>query len=239
MTSRAASAAAASRWRRAACTTRRTSPLRRAKGHGSSSATTPTPTSSIANVGTSVAQAQVDRPRCRSVRVDRCPDPPEVTLDCRDPPRSMKDRDPMQPARQRSRPDPRAHAMRTFHLLVANTLVASVTNNFLWFALTFWIYLETRSVLATAIIGGGYMLLVAAVRDGLRDLRGPAPAPHVDAALEPLSLVAFAAGRRCSSSSRPGRRSATSATPRSGRCRARARGRDRRQPAHRSPCRRR
>lgn len=51
--------------------------------------------------------------------------------------------------------------MRTFHLLVANTLASSVTNNFLWFALTFWIYLETRSVLATAIIGGGYMLLAA------------------------------------------------------------------------------
>ena len=51
--------------------------------------------------------------------------------------------------------------MRTFHLLVANTLVANVTNNFLWFALTFWVYLETLSVLATAVIGGGYMLLVA------------------------------------------------------------------------------
>ena len=51
--------------------------------------------------------------------------------------------------------------MRTFQLLVGNTLVASVTNNFLWFALTFWVYLETRSVLATAIIGGGYMLLVS------------------------------------------------------------------------------
>jgi DHA3 family multidrug efflux protein-like MFS transporter len=51
--------------------------------------------------------------------------------------------------------------MRTFHLLVANTLVANVTNNFLWFALTFWVYLETRSVLATAIVGGGYMLLLA------------------------------------------------------------------------------
>ena len=51
--------------------------------------------------------------------------------------------------------------MRTFHLLVGNTLVASVTNNFVWFALTFWVYLETRSVLATAIIGGGYMLMMA------------------------------------------------------------------------------
>ena len=51
--------------------------------------------------------------------------------------------------------------MRTFRLLVANTLLASVTNNFLWFALTFWVYLETRNVLASAIVGGGYMLLVA------------------------------------------------------------------------------
>lgn len=62
------------------------------------------------------------------------------------------------------RPDdatPPPDRTRIFHLLVANTLVASVTNNFLWFALTFWVYLETLSVLATAIIGGGYMLLVA------------------------------------------------------------------------------
>ncbi len=51
--------------------------------------------------------------------------------------------------------------MRTFHLLVGNTLIASVTNSFVWFALTFWVYLETRSVLATAMIGGGYMLFMA------------------------------------------------------------------------------
>jgi MFS transporter, DHA3 family, multidrug efflux protein len=51
--------------------------------------------------------------------------------------------------------------MRTFHLLVANSLAASVTNNFLWFALTFWIYLETRNVIATAVVGGGFMLLMA------------------------------------------------------------------------------
>ncbi len=51
--------------------------------------------------------------------------------------------------------------MRTFHLLVANSLVANVTTSFLWFCLTFWVYLETRSVFATAIIGGSYMLLIA------------------------------------------------------------------------------
>ena len=51
--------------------------------------------------------------------------------------------------------------MKTFHRLVANTLIASVTNNFLWFALTFWVYLETRSVVASSVIGGGYMLLLS------------------------------------------------------------------------------
>lgn len=46
------------------------------------------------------------------------------------------------------------------HVLV-NTALANVVTSFLWFALTFWVYLETRSVLATGLIGGAYMLLVA------------------------------------------------------------------------------
>jgi DHA3 family multidrug efflux protein-like MFS transporter len=50
---------------------------------------------------------------------------------------------------------------RTFTQVLVNTAVANVTTSFLWFALTFWVYLETRSVLATGIIGGAYMLLVA------------------------------------------------------------------------------
>lgn len=36
-----------------------------------------------------------------------------------------------------------------------------MTTSYLWFALVFWVYLETRSVLATGIIGGAYMLLVS------------------------------------------------------------------------------
>jgi DHA3 family multidrug efflux protein-like MFS transporter len=52
--------------------------------------------------------------------------------------------------------------LRTFHLLVANTLIAGTANNFLWFALVFWVYLETRSVVAASVIGGTYMLLYAA-----------------------------------------------------------------------------
>ncbi len=51
--------------------------------------------------------------------------------------------------------------MKYFYQVLLNTLIANVTTSYLWFALTFWVYLETKSVLATAIIGGMYMLLVA------------------------------------------------------------------------------
>lgn len=51
--------------------------------------------------------------------------------------------------------------MKHFYQVLLNTLIANVTTSYLWFALTFWVYLETKSVLATAIIGGAYMLFVA------------------------------------------------------------------------------
>lgn len=51
--------------------------------------------------------------------------------------------------------------MRNFYQVLVNTLIANVTTSYLWFGLTFWVYLETRSVMATAIIGGSYMLLIA------------------------------------------------------------------------------
>lgn len=51
--------------------------------------------------------------------------------------------------------------MKQFYQVLVNTLIANVTTSFLWFALTFWVYLETESVLATGIIGGSYMLLIA------------------------------------------------------------------------------
>ena len=44
----------------------------------------------------------------------------------------------------------------TFRRLLVNTLVTGVTSTFLWFALTFWVYLETRSVVATGVIGGAF-----------------------------------------------------------------------------------
>ncbi|MFP5317580.1 MAG: MFS transporter [Acidimicrobiia bacterium] len=47
---------------------------------------------------------------------------------------------------------------RSFRQLLANTLVTGVTSTFLWFALTFWVYLETRSVVATGVIGGAFSI---------------------------------------------------------------------------------
>ena len=46
---------------------------------------------------------------------------------------------------------------RTFLHLLVNTAVAGLTTSFLWFGLTFWAYLETRSVLATGVIGGAFL----------------------------------------------------------------------------------
>lgn len=51
--------------------------------------------------------------------------------------------------------------MKSFYAVLVNTLIANVTTSYLWFSLVFWLYLETRSVMATAIVGGVYMLLVA------------------------------------------------------------------------------
>ena len=45
-----------------------------------------------------------------------------------------------------------------FRQLLLNTLMTGVVSTFLWFALTFWVYLETRSVVATGVIGGAFAL---------------------------------------------------------------------------------
>ena len=51
--------------------------------------------------------------------------------------------------------------MRRFYAALGNTLVASVINNFVWFAVTFWVFLQTRSVVATSIMAGVFTLTIA------------------------------------------------------------------------------
>lgn len=47
----------------------------------------------------------------------------------------------------------------TFYNLLGNSVIATVTNAFVWFALTFWAFLETHSVLVTSFIAGTFAVL--------------------------------------------------------------------------------
>lgn len=51
--------------------------------------------------------------------------------------------------------------MRTFYEILGNSLIAGITNNFVWFALVFWAFLETNSVLSTSIVSGTYIAITA------------------------------------------------------------------------------
>jgi len=50
-----------------------------------------------------------------------------------------------------------------FHQILGNNLVANITNYTVWFAVTFWVYLETHSVFATGTIAGLYLVFTAAL----------------------------------------------------------------------------
>lgn len=51
--------------------------------------------------------------------------------------------------------------VRVFDYILLNSLVANITNFFVWFALTFWVFLETKSILATSLIAGTFAILNA------------------------------------------------------------------------------
>jgi DHA3 family multidrug efflux protein-like MFS transporter len=51
--------------------------------------------------------------------------------------------------------------MKPFHQILANNLLANITNFTVWFAITFWTFLETRSVFATGMIAGVYLVFTA------------------------------------------------------------------------------
>jgi len=57
----------------------------------------------------------------------------------------------------------RGRLMKPFHQILVNNLVANVTNFTVWFAITFWIFLETRSVFATGMVAGIYLVFTAAL----------------------------------------------------------------------------
>ena len=52
-------------------------------------------------------------------------------------------------------------ADRAFVHLLVNTLLVSVINFTVWFAVTFWVFLETKSVLATGMVAGIFLVTTA------------------------------------------------------------------------------
>src|SRR5688572_7932450 len=61
----------------------------------------------------------------------------------------------------RPRLDLRSGSQRVFAHVLVSSLVVSVANFTIWFAVTFWTYLETRSVLATGLIAGIFLVATA------------------------------------------------------------------------------
>ncbi len=82
--------------------------------------------------------------------------------------------------------------MKTFHRILANSLVAFVVNNFVWFAVTFWVFLETRSVIATSVMAGVFTLTVAFSGFLLGSLVDRYPKKRVMMLSSIISLVLYA-----------------------------------------------
>ncbi len=82
--------------------------------------------------------------------------------------------------------------MKTFYITLANSLAASLTNTFIWFAVTFWAYLETKSVIATSIMAGIFTLTVAFSGFLLGSLVDRYPKKRVMLLSSMISLVLYA-----------------------------------------------
>ena len=51
--------------------------------------------------------------------------------------------------------------MNVFHRLIVSALIVAVSTNFVWFALTYFVYIQTQSVVSTGLAAGIYLVIVA------------------------------------------------------------------------------
>ncbi|HEX5875172.1 MAG TPA: MFS transporter [Pyrinomonadaceae bacterium] len=82
--------------------------------------------------------------------------------------------------------------MKTFYSVLVNSVAAFLINNSVWFAVTFWVYLETRSVIATAVMAGIYTSTVALSGFFLGSLVDRYPKKHVMLLSSIVSIVLYA-----------------------------------------------
>jgi MFS transporter, DHA3 family, multidrug efflux protein len=81
---------------------------------------------------------------------------------------------------------------RRFYAVLANSLVAFLTNTFVWFAVTFWVYLEAQSVIATSVMAGIYSITGAVSGFFLGSLVDRYPKKQVMLLASACSLVLYA-----------------------------------------------
>jgi DHA3 family multidrug efflux protein-like MFS transporter len=89
--------------------------------------------------------------------------------------------------------DLRHGTQRVFLHVLVSTLVVSVVNFTMWFAVTFWVYLETRSVLATGLIAGIFLVATASTGIWFGSLVDHHRKQHVMQASAAASLVLYLA----------------------------------------------
>ena len=82
---------------------------------------------------------------------------------------------------------------RVFRHLLVDTLFVSVTHFTVWFAITFYVYLQTRSVFATGIIAGLFLVLTAVSGIGFGSLVDHHPKRTVMIASNAVSLALYTA----------------------------------------------
>ena len=84
--------------------------------------------------------------------------------------------------------------MKTFYRLLGVTLLVGTTNNFVWFALTFWAFLGTRSVISTSVMGGIFLVLAAVSGIWFGSLVDHHKKKHVMLGSSVATLLLFLAG---------------------------------------------
>jgi DHA3 family multidrug efflux protein-like MFS transporter len=84
--------------------------------------------------------------------------------------------------------------VKTFYRLLGIALLVTTTNNFVWFALTFWAYLTTKSVISTSVMAGIFLVLTAASGIWFGSLVDHHRKKHAMLGSSAATLVLFLAG---------------------------------------------
>ncbi len=84
--------------------------------------------------------------------------------------------------------------MKPFYKLLATALLVTTTNNIVWFALTFWVYLETKNVISTSIVAGVYLVAAALSSFWFGSLVDHHRKKYVMLASSAATLICFALG---------------------------------------------